>query len=215
MYQPYLLVHHAPDRVVGLSHEILADQSVAVGQAIRKLRAGGVQQQAWTLDRVAGDDHVLRFLKTPPSLAIVIHAGRATLRTDLDPPDHRQIAHLRARRQRTRQPHVECALLGIGRAADAAEAAVHAGGREAARSGDGGKRRGHPIYPKLLAAPRQNEARRVHLVCAIWIAPARRSPRIAERPRDLQRLFDFVVVAPHLPPIERPIDAVAELCCGT
>ncbi len=141
---------------------------------------------------------------------MILHARRAALLVDLDPPDHGEVTYFRPRCQRPRKPHHERTLLGVGRAADAAEAPIDAGRRQAARGGHGGKRRRYPLHAQLLAAARQHEAGGVHLVRAVRIAPALRSPRIGDRPCDLQRLLDLAVVTPHLAPIDRPIDAVAE-----
>ncbi len=72
----HLLVHPPPDRLVGLRHQVLADQPGAVGEAVG-IRAGrGVEQQPRRLDRIAGDDDVARALEVPGAVAVIMHPGR-------------------------------------------------------------------------------------------------------------------------------------------
>src|SRR5581483_8350528 len=164
----YLFLHVTPGRLVRLGHEILPDQTRTVGKAIRMMRIGRVQQQAWRLDRVAGDYDVARLLKMPGAEAMVLDAvdTRAVGRR-LDAADHGAIADLRAGLECTRDPDGERALLGIGGTADAAEAAIDAGRRLAARRGHGGDRAWRPVDPHRLAASHQQFGRRIELVGAI------------------------------------------------
>src|SRR3954447_12637042 len=113
--------------MVRLRHEIFADQPAAVGQAIREFLAGRIEQEARRLDRIAGDDDVFRALVPPSALAVIVNPGGATVVTDLDMPDHREVADFGAGADRARYPGDQRALLGVCRAAEFAEAAIDAG----------------------------------------------------------------------------------------
>jgi len=196
--------------MVRLRHQILADEAARIGETVRKARAGRVEQQARRLDRIAGDDDVFRPLPAQLSLAVIEDFAGAAGRIEFDARNHRQIADLGPGVEGARQPCHQHALLGVGRAADHAKAAIDARMGAAARRRQGGERGRRPGEAQRLGAARQDETRGVDLVGAIGIAPARRAPGIAHRPRDLQRVLDLGVVAPHLRRRDRPVDAVAE-----
>ena len=101
-------------------------------------------------------------------------------------------------------------MLGVGRAAGHAEAAIDAGVGEPARRREGRERRLRPLDAHRLAPFGQHARRGVERMRAIGIARSLRSPRIGDRAGDLQRLLDLAVVVPHFAPIERPVGAVAE-----
>src|SRR5581483_1123183 len=90
-----LVFHRAVHALVGLRHQVLADQSRTVGQTIRITRIRGVQQQARCFDRVTRNNDISRALETPPAFAVVVHAGDAAGVVGFDAPDHREIADLR------------------------------------------------------------------------------------------------------------------------
>src|SRR6185312_12813001 len=98
-----------------------------------------------------------------------------------------------------------------GRAADGAEAAIDAWRRQITRRRHGSERRRRPGDAHRLGALGQHQPSGVDFVRTIRIPPPLRAPRIAHRPRDLQRLLDLVVIVPHFLPADRPIGAVAEL----
>ena len=141
---------------------------------------------------------------------MIMHAGDPPVGIDLDPADHREVADLGAGRDRARDPGDQRALLGVGRAAGDAEAAIDAGMRQPARRRQRRQRRLGPVDAHRLAASASAQRRGVQLVRAIGIARTLRPPGIVDRPGDLQRLLDLGVVVPHLAPIERPVRAVAE-----
>ncbi len=169
----------------------------------------GQQPQPRALDRIARHHDVARALKSRAAVAAIVHARHA-IAFGLDAQRHREVAHFGARGHRTRNPRDERALLRVRRAAGDAEAAMHARMRAAARRGQRGERRRRPVHAERLGAAREHQRGGVQLVRAIRIARARRPPRIADRAADLQRLLDLAVVMPHLAPVERPVDAVAE-----
>ncbi|MDR8934491.1 hypothetical protein FEP65_01366 [Burkholderia multivorans] len=169
----------------------------------------GQQQQPRRLDRVTGDHDVARALEMRAAVAPVMHARHA-IALRVDPQRHREVAHFGAGRDRARNPRDQRALLRVGRAAGDAEAAIHARMRAAARRGQRRERRRRPVDAERLGAAREHERGRVQFMGAVRVARARRSPGIVHRPADLQRLLDFAVVAPHLAPVERPVDAVTE-----
>ena len=61
---------------VRMQHQILADESGRIGDAVRKLPRDRVQHQARRADAVAGDDHDLGRLEVLLSLAIVVDDAR-------------------------------------------------------------------------------------------------------------------------------------------
>src|SRR6185312_5898240 len=71
-----------------------------------------------------------------------------------------------------------------------------------------------PRGAERLATLGEREPRGIELVRAIGIARPFRPPRIVDGPRDLQRLLDLAVIAPHLAPVDRPVRAVAEKRAG-
>ena len=113
-----------------------------------------------------------------------------------------------------RYPGDQRALLGVGRAAGDAEAAIDAGMGAAARRREGGDRGFGPADAHRLAAFDEGQRGGVHLVRAVWVARAARAPGVGDRAGDRQRLLDLAVVAPHLAPVERPVEAVAHLGAG-
>src|ERR1700761_1244984 len=144
-----------------------------------------------------------RALKSPKAFATIMNACGAVALVDLDPADHGEVADFRAGGEGTRYPGYQRALLGVGRAAEHAETAIDARRRQVARRRHGGERRFGPLHTKRFAALRERDRRGIELVRAIRITRPFRTPRIGDRPRNLQGLFDFRVVAPHLAPIDR------------
>ena len=138
-----------------------------------------------------------------------MHAG-GTAAFHVDATHHGEVADLGAGAHRARNPGHQRALLGVGRAAERAKAAIDAGRRSAARRRKRGERRWRPRDAERLRAARQHHRGRIELVRAVGIARPLRTPWISYRAGDLQRLLDLVVVVPHLAPIERPVGAVAE-----
>ncbi len=156
-----LPLHQAPDRLVRLDHQVLADEAGGIGEPIGKPGAGRIEEEARRLDRVAGDDDILRALEPPASLAAVAHARRPAACVVLDPPDHGKVADFGAGLQRSRQPGDEHALLGVGRAADHAHAAIDARVSMAARRGKSRERRRRPgECPALRRLPPARGRRR-------------------------------------------------------
>ena len=176
-----------------------------------KFLAGRIEQEARRLDCITGDHDVFRALVPPLALAMVVDASGPPVVAHLDAPDHRQIADLGAGADRARDPGDQRALLGIGRAAELAEAAIDAGMRVAARRRQSRDRRHRPCDAERLAAARQHLARGVDLVLPVRIARPLRPPRIIDGAGNLQRLLDLGVVVPHHFGIDRPIDRIAEL----
>src|SRR6476646_6738427 len=90
------------------------------------------QKQSRRFDRISRDNDVLRTLKAPLSVPVVMDARREVA-IHLDAADHGEIADLGASAQGAWNPGDERALLGVGRATKRAEAAIDAGRRRAAR----------------------------------------------------------------------------------
>ena len=82
--------------------------------------------------------------------------------------------------------------------------------RLAPRRGQGGERRGRPRDTKRLGTAREHECGRVQLMRTVRIARALRSPRIVHWARDLERILDLRVIAPHFAPVEGPVRTVAK-----
>ncbi len=136
--------------------------------------------------------------------------GAPGVRIGLDAADHREVADLGPGLDCAWDPGDQRALLGVGGTPRGAEPAIDAGRRFAARRRNGGERGRRPGDPHCLGAPGQHQCRGIQLVRAIGIARALGSPRIVDRTRNLQRLLDLGVIAPHLAPVDRPVGAVAE-----
>src|SRR6185312_7236059 len=140
------------------------------------LRARGMEEQTGCLDRVACDDDVLGLLPPPLPLAMIDNPGRQSVFANFDLRHHREITDFRPRGKRPRQVCVERALLGVGRAAALAEAAIHAWMCAPTRRRQGGERRRAPLHAKFLCTLREYETRGVDLMLPVGIAPARRAP---------------------------------------
>src|SRR3954471_17508450 len=190
--------------MVRLRHEVLANEAAAIGQTVREFLARRIEQQARRFDRIAGDDNIVRALMPPLSLAMVVDTDGATVASDLDMPDHREVADFGAGADRARYPGDQRALLGVGRAAELAEAAIDAGTRGAARRRQSRDRLHRPCDTERLAAARQHLAGGVDLMLPIGIARALRSPRIVYGTGNLQRVLDLGVVIPHHFGLDRP-----------
>src|SRR6185437_16916929 len=76
------------------------------------------------LDGVARHDDMSRALKAPATLPMVVHARDPSIVAELDAAHHRQVTDFGASGECARDEGDELALLGIGRAAKAAEAAI-------------------------------------------------------------------------------------------
>ena len=145
---------------------------------------------------------------------MIMHAGRASVRSRFDSPDHREIAHLGPGRQRARNPNSQRRALGVCGAAEPAEAAIGAWRAFSLRPGMRGrqrrKRRLGPVDADRLAAFRKQFAGRVQLMRAIGITRPLRSPRIGQWPGDVDLPLGDSVITPHLLPGDRPVRAVTE-----
>src|SRR6516164_2954145 len=82
---------------------------------------------------------------------------------------------------------------------------------KAAGGGESGERRRRPLDAQCFGPFGKNQGCRVQLMWAIGITRTFRSPRIAKRSGNPERLLDFGVVIPHFSPIERPVEPVTEL----
>src|SRR5438105_6246930 len=200
--------------MVRLNHKKFSDHAAAVGEPVGKLGAGGIEQQPRGLDRIAGDDGIFCPLPAPLAFAMVFEARHPAVLSDLNAPDHRQVADLGAGLDRPRDPGDERALFGVCRTAEFAEPAIDAGMGLAARRGNGGKRGRRPFDAERFAAARQHEPRRIHLMLTVGVAAPRRAPRIIHRPSDFQRLFSQIVIVPHLLRLDWPVDGIAEPGAG-
>ncbi len=67
-----LVLEHGADIAAGVEHEVLADEAARIGEAIRKLRVRGVQQQARRFGAIRRNDHGARFLETLALVAIKV-----------------------------------------------------------------------------------------------------------------------------------------------
>ena len=68
-----------------MEHEVLADEAAAVGEAVRELRRGGVEQDAGGADAVAGEHHHLCALMLFLAVFVVVdHAVRHAVGVDRD-----------------------------------------------------------------------------------------------------------------------------------
>ena len=101
-------------------------RSFVVGETVGEPAAGGVQQQPWRLDRVAGDRDRLGCLEALLAVVEVGDAGAASGLVGLDPRDHAVGAHLDAVLERVGDVGDERGCLGADLAALQAEAAVDA-----------------------------------------------------------------------------------------
>ena len=187
-----------------------SDKAGAVGETIRKQRAGGIEQETRRLYRIARNDDMPRRLETPCVLAEIADARCAPTRVDLYAPRHCKIAYLRACQQCARYPYGQRALLGVGRAAEIAKPAINAGRRFATQRGDGRQRRRRPLHSQLFRSAREHEPGCVHLMRPIGIAPTRRPPRIAQGARYFQRLLGLLIIGRELLITYRPVKTVAE-----
>jgi hypothetical protein len=88
---------------------------------------------------------------------MVLEARDPPVLPDLDAADHRQIADLGPGVDRPRDPGDERTLLGIGRTAEFAEAAIDAWMGFAERRGNRGQRRRRPFDAERFAAACQDE----------------------------------------------------------
>ena len=145
---------------------------------------------------------------------MIVHACYTSVRSRFDPTDHREVAHLRSRGERARNPNSKRRALRVGRAAEPAEPAIHARGALSLRSGMRGrqrrKRRLGPVDADRFAAFRKQFAGGIQLMRAIGVTRSLRSPGIGQRPGDVDLPLGNSVIAPHLLPGDRPIRAVAE-----
>ena len=206
----YLVRHHAERGLVGLHHQVLADEIGGIGEPVRVLGVGGGEQQARGFDGVAGHHHILGALEPPAPFPDVVNAGGAAVLVGLDASHHRQVANFGTRLDRLGNKGDQLALLGVGGAAEAAKAAIDAGLRLAVRRRNGGERGRRPVDAQGLAAPRQKIARAVDLVGAVGVGAAFGAPGIAGGAGDAERPLGLGVPAPHLAPVQRPVRAVAE-----
>ena len=148
-----LFVEHAAHRAPGVQHQVLAHQARAVGQALRKPGRGGVEQQAWRADAVAGQHHDLGALQLLAALAIVVDdAGGHVVVV------HQDLAHaavrlqLHAGAQRQRPVGDVDTSLGALRAARLAGAQVQARGAALVLARGNRDLRGPPVPAQPVEA---------------------------------------------------------------
>ena len=130
-----------------------ADLVVVVGEPVGKPAAGGVQQQPWCLDRVAGDSDRLGALEVLLAVVEVGDAGAASGLVGLDPGDHAVGAYLDAVLERVGEVGDERGCLGVDLAALQAEAAV-----DAVRAVAEACRWRSPTGPTRISIPRRLRA---------------------------------------------------------
>ena len=80
-----------------------------------------------------------------------------------------------------------------------------------ARGRDRCQRCFRPIDAQGFATSRQHQRGGVKFVRSIRITWSLWAPRVVDRAGDFQRLLDFVVIAHHLAPFDRPVRAIAKL----
>ncbi len=198
-----------------MGHQVFADEPGAIGEAVgkslgRRIRAAGAASRRRNPPR----RHSARAENATRPRDDSARRSRGRLRSRLDPPDHREVAHFGAGGERARNPDREGRSLRVGGAAEPAEAAIGAGRafslRPGVRRGQRRERRLGPFDADRLAALGQQFARVVQLMRAIGIARPFRAPGIGQRPGDVDLPLGLPVIMPHLLPGDRPIRAVAE-----
>src|SRR6185312_8793513 len=185
-----------------------------VAEAVRIAAAGGVEEQARGFDGVTGDHDIAGSLEAPAPVAVVAHASNPSGCVMLDLAGHREVADLRTRRKRARQPGDEHALLGVGGATYDTHAAIDAGMGKTTGSRQRRERSGRPVDSECFGALGKGEGGGVELVSTVRVPGTLRPPGIADGAGNLQGVLDFVVVLPHLAPVERPVGAIAEEAAG-
>src|SRR5271154_3144432 len=82
------MLENTDGKRAAVKHQVLADDSAAVGEAVRKLLVGGEQQEARRFRAIRADNDGFRFLALDVALRIEINsAGGAAVSMDLDAMD--------------------------------------------------------------------------------------------------------------------------------